>query len=57
MSWQFVTAVEVWCGEEEGKEWTPAANTVDAQLRLDSVQSQYNQLTETHDSLLAGYIW
>jgi hypothetical protein len=51
---KFVTAVELWCTEEEGKEWVPAANTVDAQLQLDSVQSQYNQLIETSDTLLAG---
>ncbi|CAI8045658.1 hypothetical protein GBAR_LOCUS25255 [Geodia barretti] len=51
---KFVTAVELWCTKEEGKEWVPAANTVDAQLQLDSVQSQYNQLIETSDTLLAG---
>ena len=50
-----MTAVELWCTKEEGKEWVPAANTVDAQLQLDSVQSQYNQLIETSDTLLAGY--
>ena len=57
---QFVSSVELWCTEKEGEGgegegWVPATNTVDAQQQLDSVQSQYDLLLDTHDSLIAGY--
>ena len=52
---QYLTAVELWCTEESEREWEPADSVVEAQQQLDSIQGQYDQLLNTHSSLIERY--
>lgn len=55
---QHLTSVESWrteiCEKEE-EEWEPADNTLDAQQKLDSIQSQYDQLIDAYKDLMTRY--